>query len=252
MRLATRSTRGFALTALGESYHDYAQRLLADLSEADAAIRGEQAALSGVLRVAAPLSFGLRHVAPVVARLMFDAPDLRFELDLSDRRIDLVNEGVDLAVRVGRLDDSSLIARKLRDIRHVCAASPTFWEKHGIPKSPAELSGYPHLAYRSSAGAVPWNYRTPNGDSGTVSFKPRLLSSNGEGLVIAAEQGLGVLLEPDFVCGDAIDRGTLRPVFEDHDWVGVAAYVVYPAGRPLPARARRFIDMLTAESAPNR
>ena len=249
VRLATRSTRGFALTALGQTYYESSLRLLADLSEANATVRGEQAELTGVLRLAAPLSFGVRYVAPIITRLMAEAPDLRIELDLSDRRVDLVNEGVDLALRIGTLDESSLIARKLFDVRHVLAAAPAFWEARGVPSKPDDLRDYPVLGYRTSGGALPWSYRAGDGRRRSVTVKPRFLANNGEALLLAATQGLGVLLEPDFVCSDALASGELVEALMEYQWIGVSAYLVYPSGRPLPARARRVIDLLVTELA---
>ena len=247
VRLATRSTRGLALTALGQTYYERSLRLLADFTEANAVVSGEQVGLTGTLRIAAPMSAGLKHVAPIILRLMAEAPDLRVELDLSDRRVDLISEGVDLAIRIGRLEDSTLIARKLFDVRHVLAASPDFWKTHGVPATPEELRTLPVLCYKTSASALPWSFRSPDGRSGSVTIKPRLLTNNGTALVMAAECGLGVLLEPEFVCEDALADGRLVPALAQYSWIGVAAYVVYPSGRPLPARARRLIELLSDE-----
>ncbi|MCG8445095.1 MAG: LysR family transcriptional regulator [Hyphomicrobiales bacterium] len=247
VRLATRSTRGFALTALGETYYERSLRLLGDFAEANASVRDEQSELKGLLRVAAPMSFGLKHIAPVAARLMTEAPDLRVELDLSDRRIDLIGEGVDLAVRIGSLEDSSLIARKLFDVQHVVAASPDFWDRHGRPVSPDALRDYPALGYRTGAGALPWSYRTVDGQRRTVSVTPKFLTNNGDALVMAAKHGLGVLLEPQFICEEGLASGALEEVLGDYSWIGVSAYIVYPSGRALPARARHMIDLLVSE-----
>lgn len=246
VRLANRSTRGFATTPLGLQYYEDGVRLLADLAQADGQARGSAAALTGTVRIAAPLSFGIKELAPVLADIANKAPSLRLDIDFSDRRVDVVSEGFDLAIRIGELEDSSLIARKLFDVRHVLAASPYYWERAGIPATPDNLAQHAILAYRGSRLGTKWRYRDPNGREGMVSVAPRIIANNGDALAVFCERGLGVILEPEFIVRDAIARGALASALDPFRFIGVAAYAVYPPGRALPARARHVLEGLTA------
>ena len=244
VRLAQRSTRGLAPTSIGIEYFEHAKDVLAHLAEGEARARGDQAALQGMVRLAAPLTFGVKYVSPIIAEMMSETPELSIEVNYSDRRVDLVSEGIDLALRIGQLEDSSLVARRLFDVRHVVAASPDYWRTQGRPETAQDLASHSALAYRSGAVGAAWRYRDPNGRDNTVMLRPHLVANNGEALVLAAKQGLGVLMEPTFVCGDAIRSGALEPVLLDHTWMSLSAYLVYAPGRALPARVRYVIDRL--------
>ncbi|MDJ0921152.1 MAG: LysR family transcriptional regulator [Henriciella sp.] len=244
VRLAQRSTRGFAPTAIGSEYFEHARDMLEQLAEGEARTRGDQAALRGTVRLAAPLTFGVAHVTPIVSEMMADTPDLVVELNFNDRRVDLVSEGIDLALRIGRLDDSALIARRLFGVRHVVAASPDYWDTYRRPETAQDLATHRALSYRSGAVGASWRYRDPNGRDDTVTLQPRLIATNGDALVMAAKRGLGVLMEPTFICGDAIRAGDLEPVLLDHTWMSLSAYLVYAPGRALPARVRHVMDQL--------
>ena len=246
VRLANRSTRGFAVTPLGLDYYARCVRLLADLEEADASVSGADAALGGTLRLAAPLSFGVLHLAPALERFLAERPALALDLDLSDRRVDLVEEGIDLAIRIGRLEDSRLVARRLFEVHHVVAASPRWWDRHGRPRTPSDLAGQPALRYRARTAPRAWRFTAPDGRDGELRLEPRYTATNGDVLLDAAVAGLGVVREPTFLAASAIADGRLEPVLLDHAWEPMAAYVVYPQGRPLPARARRLLEHLVA------
>ena len=246
-RLANRSSRGLAPTPSGEAYYERALALLGALDEADASVTGACAARTGTLRLALPLSFGLRVIAPVLHRFAAERPGLRLDVDYSDRRIDLVETGHDLAVRVGTLEDSRLVARRLGSIVHRVAASPAWWDEHGRPDVPGALADHATLCYRGSRVHRRWRWTGEGDASGAVTVDPRLVASNGEALVDAAIAGLGVVCEPDFVVDGAIRDGALEPVLTELAWEGDAVQLVWPQGRPLAPRARDLVGRLVDE-----
>ncbi len=244
VRLANRSTRGFAPTAQGQDYYERCVRLLADLADADASTGSAHAGGRGLLRIATPMTFGVKHLEPVLNRYAESRENLRFDVNLDDRRTDLIEEGFDLAVRIGELEDSRLIARKLFDVNIVVAATPQFWDKHGRPQTPAALTKIPALMHRTPNRAAGWKYVGPDGRSGRVQVPTRYTANNGELLCHAALRHLGMVCMPTFIICDEIRRGALECVLTDHSWQKVSAWVVYPQGRPLPVYARDFVDYL--------
>lgn len=250
VRLANRSTRGFAPTPLGLDYYNSSVRLLADLAEADLNARGDDGALAGRVRIAAPISFGVPYLAPLLTRIAKGSPNLVLDLDVNDRRVDLIGEGFDLAVRIGELKDSSLIARKLFDVRQVVCASPAYWKAHGKPAHPDQLKDHDILAYRGSDVRLIWKYRDPHGVEGSIGVTPRVVCNNGEVLVQAAKEGLGIVMEPSFICGNALANSSLEPCLQDFSFFDMATYAVFAPGRPLPARVRYIIDRIIDEFKP--
>ncbi len=244
VRLANRSTRGLAPTPSGIEYHRHAVAVLEAFHRADESVTSGEAALAGTLRVAIPLSYGLKVVAPVLHDFAAERPGLRLDVDYSDRRVDLVEEGVDIAVRVGELEDSRLVARRLADIVHVVAASPEFWDRHGRPATPDALTGVDALCYRSRGTRQRWTWTGPDSTGGSVEVRTRYTATNGEALVAAAEAGLGVVREPDFISRDAIAAGRLEPVLTDVVWSPMSAWIMFPQGRALAPRARDLVERL--------
>ena len=166
------------------------------------------------------------------------------EIDLNDRQVDLVSEGCDLAIRIGRLRDSTLIARKLTPIRHVPCASPDFLDRHGIPDCPEDMNGWPVLSYQKNPERIVWPFVRPDDSRGEVRLSGRFTANNGDIVRMAAEAGLGVILEPTFLSSDAIANGGLIPLFRDHVWSHNAAYAVYAGQRMPPRQVRVLIDLL--------
>lgn len=244
VQLLKRTTRTMSLTDEGRLFYDRCVRLLAELAEAEAEVTQQNTHLTGRLKVAAPLSFGVMHFAPAIAEFMTLHPDVNVELDLSDRRVDLVEEGFDLAIRIGELADSSLMGRKVASCRHVVCASPDFFSRQGLPVEPRDLQGMPGLCYANLPNPAQWHYRGSNGEEGSVKVDTRLLSTNGDALKEAAIAGLGVLCEPSFIVHRAIDEGKLYPVLIDYRWYNMGIYAVYPSTRHLSARVRTLIDFL--------
>lgn len=251
VQLLQRTTRRMNLTAEGTVFYKRSVQLLADLAEAEAEITQQSSVLRGKLKVATPLSFGVAHLSPAIAAFMHAHPDIVVELDMSDRRVDLVEEGFDLAVRIGTLKDSSMMARKLADVRHVVCGAPSLFRQFGVPQQPADLEGWPGLCYGNLPNPPLWTFTDKDGASGSVLVSTRLQATNGDALRDAAVAGLGVLCEPSFIVHQAIERRLLQPILTDYRWYEMGIYAVYPPTRHLSSRVRRFIDFLTERFGPN-
>ncbi|MEM9060241.1 MAG: LysR substrate-binding domain-containing protein [Pseudomonadota bacterium] len=245
-QLLQRTTRQMRLTASGETFHRRAVEILQALDEAEAEAGDQSRALSGTLRIAAPLSFGHSHLAPILIDFATEHPDLELDVDLSDRMVDLIGEGLDLAVRIGNLRDSSLIARRLAEVRTVICASPGFIKAQGRPEQPEDLEKLPFLFYTGSDRGESLPFVRADGSDGTISLQPVLRSNNGDLLRDAAVAGLGFALEPSFIIHRAVEEGSLVPLLTDVTWPSVTIHIIYPQTRHLSARARAFIDYARA------
>ncbi len=250
VRLLNRTTRRSSLTEAGRSYYEGALKLLSDLAELDAQVTGCEAALAGRLRMAAPLSFGLAHLTPAIEEFMRTHPDILVDVDFSDRQVDLVAQGADLAIRIAELRDSSLKARKLCPIRLLLCASPAYLERHGTPRSADELVDHQVLLYDIGGGA---SLRLSDGRGGELSLpvQPRLVANNGDFLRDIAIAGHGIVLTPTFIAWQALAMGELLPLLPESWPLAINAYAVWPQSRFLSARARRFIDFLAERFGDN-
>lgn len=251
-QLLVRTTRRMSVTDAGRSFHDRARRILGDLEEAEREVSDRHAALSGTLRVAMPLTFGAAHLTPILVEFMRAHPGVVIDADFSDRIVDLVAEGFDLAIRIGNLRDSSLIARKIADVADVVCAAPALIGRLGQPGHPDELRDWPALAYTNVERPDIWRWRGPDGSTGTVPLNVRLRCNSGAVLRDAAIAGLGVAREPSFIVHDAIERGKLVPLLPGYRWHELAIHTVYPPTRHLSARARAFIDFVGERIGPRR
>ena len=243
-RLLNRTTRSQSLTPAGQALFERAQAVLADLDEAEAAVSCGQQVLYGTLRVAAPLSFGVMHLAPLTAEFLLAHPDLQLDLDVNDRQVDVVHEGFDMAIRIGELPDSSLIARRLTTIDFVCAASPEYLRRRGTPRHPDELSGHDSVQYSLVRRSRAWRFRGPDGREVTPEARCRVRVSNGEFMLTAAQRGLGVVVQPRFIAYQALRDGSLVEILNDFSLGEVGLYAVFPPGRYLSHRVRTFADFL--------
>ncbi|MEH6651752.1 MAG: LysR family transcriptional regulator [Motiliproteus sp.] len=246
VQLIQRTTRKMHITEAGEKFYQRCCRLLDDLEEAKQEASSTAAALSGTLKIATPLSFGVAHLSPAIAAFMHLHPLIKIDLNMSDRRIDLVEEGLDLAIRIGTLEDSTLMARKVASVRHVVCASPDFLNQHGTPETPQDLSDMPALCYGNLSQPGTWQYHDKENKAASVKVPIRMRATNGDALVEAAVAGLGILCEPSFIVHGAVERGVLKPVLTDFQWYAMNIYVVYPQSKHLPARVRAFIDFLSS------
>ncbi len=245
VQLLKRTTRRMTLTAAGQQFYAASKRILTELDEIEAAVTAADSALSGRIRIAAPSVFGPRHLGPALIDFTALNPAVEFDVEFNDRQIDVIEEGFDLAIRIAKLRDSRLIARRIARMTTLVAASPAYWQEHGKPKRPADLARHRCLHY-TAGRAASWNYRSARGKPGSVRVQSVLQANNGDFLVQAAVRGLGVIRQPHFMLSDALESGLLEPALTQFKWLDLTAYVVYPQTRYLPGRVRALIDFLAA------
>lgn len=244
-RLINRSTRQISLTEIGETYYVHCARILAEAEAAELAVAQLQDGPRGRLRVNAPMSFGTMHLAPAVSAFMCEYRDVSVELDLSDSLVDLIDEGYDLAIRITRLADSSMIARRLAPSRSLLLASPDYLKEFGAPGHPADLADHRCLIYTNNPDAVVWRFER-NGENVQVPVSGPLRANNGEVLRDAAIDGVGLIVDPTFITHQAIRDGTLVPVLPEWKTRGRDIHAVYPHREHLSPKVRAFIDYLAA------
>jgi DNA-binding transcriptional LysR family regulator len=243
VRLLNRTTRRSSLTEAGEAYYRGAVKLLMDLSELDSSTADSGALLKGDLRLAVPLSFGLSHLAPAIDEFLKAHPDLTMNIDFSDRHIDLVGQGVDLAIRIADMRDSTLQARRICPIRLMLCASPAYLAQHGEPVTPEDLKKHRVLQY-DVGGAPVLRLKERQGEEHMVQVRPSIVANNGDFLRDMAMAGHGIILTPSFIAWQAVAAGDLVSIMEDYCPPQRSAYAVYPRTRYLSRRARMFIDFL--------
>jgi DNA-binding transcriptional LysR family regulator len=244
VQLLVRTTRRIALTDLGQDYVDRARRILAEVEDADQAMASHVATPRGTLRVSAPLSFGRTHLSTLIAGFLSIHPGVRIELDMTDRPVDIVAEGYDLAIRIGSLVDSSFVARRLTSVDMVICATAAYLERVGIPRTIKDLQAHNCLEYRHSRGTAWW--LTVNGKQVIVAVRGTYSANNGDVLRDAALAGLGLVQLPTFIVGDDIAAGRLMTVLQDFAPAPTGAYVVHPAHRQRSRLVRTFSDYLAA------
>jgi DNA-binding transcriptional LysR family regulator len=249
-RLLHRTTRKLTTTDAGDALYARVRRVLADLDEAEAEVTGLGGGLRGVVRVSASVTFGQLHLAPLIADFLLDHPDLRVELRLSDRYVDVVGEGFDLAIRAGPLIDSSLIARKLGpDPRVVCGA-PAYLERHGTPRAPADLTRHNCMHHVYSGIGTTWSFEGPSGPV-DVKVQGTLCINHSGAIREAAVRGLGLALLPRFAVIDQIRSGALRVVLDEYRMAEPGIYALTPHGAQPTLKVRALVDFL-AERLPAR
>ena len=245
VKLFHRTTRRLTLTEAGSNYLDACQRILADIDEAEAAAASQRVRATGLLRMNVPLSFGRSYVAPLVPEFCRRHPEVTVELGLSDAQLDLLAGSWDLAIRIGRLDDSPLQARRLGDSAMVVCASPAYLERRGVPRRVDELAGHNCLGYTLSATQDRRHWAFGANGEFKVPASGDLLANNGDALLAAAVAGQGILYQPHFIVGGALERGELVELELDRPPVGLGGiHVLYPPDRRPPAKVRVMIDYL--------
>jgi DNA-binding transcriptional LysR family regulator len=249
VRLVNRTTRRLALTDEGASYHEACARILAEVEDADAAASAQRVEPQGLLKVALPASFGHKHIAPLVPPFAARYPKIEFAFSLSDRTVNVIAEGYDLAIRIGELEDSSLAARKLAPNRRVVCASPQYLAQHPAPRVPADLQQ--HNCLTTTDLQMTWEYKGPDGKRGTVRVAGHYACDNWEVLREWAMAGLGVALKSTWDVRRQLEDGSLVPLLPGYDFgTDVSIYAVYPHRRHLPAKTRVFIDYLAESFGP--
>lgn len=247
VQLLNRTTRRIYLTESGQQYYQHCLHILTDLEEADLSISDEQAQLKGTIRIAAPLSFGIKHLSPVMNNFLKEHKYLNLDLDLNDSMVNLLEEGVDLAIRIGQLADSSHKARYLAPVKKIICASPEYLKQYGTPIKAKDLNHHVCLSYSNVSDAQLWQFIEPDGSHVTIHAAHRMRANNGDVLLNAAIDGLGIVFMPSFIGYEAIKQGLLIPILCDYQLGEVAVYAVYPDQRYLPRRVRLFIDYLTEQ-----
>jgi DNA-binding transcriptional LysR family regulator len=243
IRLMNRTTRRLSLTVEGEVFLARARELLAGWDEAEAEITSHAGEAMGQLKVNVPVSFGLLHLAPLWAAFMARHPRLTLEVTLSDRVVDLVDEGFDLAVRIARLPASSLVSRKLTSTRMVLCASPGYLRQHGTPAHPSELATHAVMAYNLLSLGEHWSFEGPAGPV-TVKVSPRLRTNSGDTCRSIALADGGIVLQPTFLVGAELMSGALVEVLPQFRSITLDVYAVYPTRKHVTPKVRRLIDFL--------
>ena len=241
-RLLDRTTRGVGATEAGLAFKDRAERILADLAEARESVARDAEGISGRLRLSMPLSFGIRHVAPILADLAKLHPKLEIDADASDRHVDLVAERFDAAIRIGQLKDSSLVARRIASVRVAVVGSPDYLARRGRPQKPQDLAGHDGLIYTGS-NQQEWRFGSGRSE---VNVRPsgRLRSDSGDTLLRWALAGLGLAALPTFLISDEIRSGRLEHVLTEFPSPEAGLYVVRPPGAYVPGKVRLLIETL--------
>lgn len=234
-RLLNRTTRRVNLTEAGQRYHQRAEQLLDELDDLENQVGDLQGQVQGLLRISAPVSFATRHLAPLLCAFQQAHPAVSLDVQLNDRKVDILEEGFDIALRIGKLKSSSLVARHLAPIRLVFCAAPGYLKRHGTPQTPDDLQHHRYLHYTymdSGDGWIKGNHRRAGS----------LICNNGDVLMAAAIQGAGIMLQPTFIIGEAIKAGQLQVILPDHEPEPLGLYAVYAHRQLLASKVRSFID----------
>jgi len=248
VRLLQRTTRRLSLTEEGRIFYQRAKELLSLLDEAEAELRPTQGEPSGTLRINVPVSFGIQHLAPRWAAFMERYPKVKLEVTLNDRVIDLLDEGYDLAVRISRLANSTLISRQLATTRMMLCASPGYLQRRGNPGHPQDLSEHLILSYTNWSGREEWQFDGPAGPA-SVRIRPAIFTNNGDTTRAIALQDGGIILEPSFMVAQDLQAGRLVELLPDYRALELGVYAVYPSRQHLPLRTRCLIDFLVESFA---
>ncbi|MCX7053976.1 MAG: LysR family transcriptional regulator [Proteobacteria bacterium] len=246
-RLLNRTTRRLSLTEAGQSFYEHSVQVLADLDDAEASVRVDMAEPRGTLRLTCGVSFGTRYLAPALAEFSARHPDVLLDLDLSDRVVDLVEEGFDLAIRIGQIGSQGMVSKRLGWTQIVCCASPAYLARRSAPiREPADLAQHECLSYTNVAMPNAWHFEGRDGGESrvTVRVPPRHRANNGQVLASLAVQGLGIVYEPDFIVAQEIRTGQLVPLLPDHLPPRSPIAAVYPSRRHLSAKVRSFVEFL--------
>lgn len=243
VRLLQRTTRRLSLTEEGQVFHARCKELLAGVDEAESEITSGGGEASGLVRLNVPVTFGVRHLAPLWGRFMEAHPKVTLDITLADRVIDLVEEGYDLAVRIATLPSSTLVSRRLATTRMVLCASPQYIRQRGEPVHPRELVDHQVLAYSYWSTKDEWHFDGPDG-AVRVKTRPRLHTNSGDTCRAAALSHQGVILQPTFLVGDDLAAGTLVELMPGYQSIELGIYAVYPTRKHVAAKVRALIDFL--------
>jgi DNA-binding transcriptional LysR family regulator len=243
-RLLQRTTRSVTLTDIGTRYLERARRILADVEEAEGSAQDERTRPSGRLVVSAPVGFGRLHVSPVMSAYLKRYPEVSAELRLADRMVNLVEDGIDLAVRIGHLADSSLVARHVGEMRRIVVASSGYLQQRGEPDTPEAITSHETIQFGAMTASPDWRF-VEDGREIRVACTPRFTTNSADAAIQYAEQGGGLTRVLAYQAADAIKGGRLRVVLAQFEQPPLPIHIVYPTSRLLSAKVRAFIDLVT-------
>ena len=238
------STRRLSITEAGQAYFDRCQYVLAEIDEMESAVGDATVAARGTLRINAPMTFGTLHLSKAIAEYQCSQPEVTVDLSLDDRVVDIVSEGYDIAIRIGQLRESSLVARKLAPVRLVVCGSPDYLAKRGVPTSPDELDTHDCLRYTITSGGGRWRF-AHGGEVHDVRVNGSFSANNGDALRLAALAGTGLIMQPTFIVGDDVRVGRLQLVLEDYEIEAMGVYAVYAHRQYLSGKVRTFVEFLS-------
>lgn len=246
-QLLHRTTRRLSLTETGKDFYQRGVQVLADLDDAEQSISNQSKDLRGPIRLAAPLSFSMKHLSGPIASFLKEYRGIELVLDLNDRTVNLIEEGVDMAIRIAELEDSTMVARRLGTIRYMTCASEAYLKEHGRPEHPDDLQQHIGLQYSNMSYKQQWQYRSDTGKAVYAQPHIRIRANNGDALAAYAVAGLGVVAGPTFVLSPYLKAGTLVPLLCEYQRPSVGIYALYPEGRLMPKRVRVFSDFLAQQ-----
>lgn len=250
VRLLQRTTRKLNLTEVGQAYYERCARIVQDIAAAEQVVTEMQTTPRGLLRITAPVDLGSTYLGALIADFLTAYPEIQLELDLADRIIDLIEEGIDLGIRVGPLNESTLIARKLGAIQLRVCAAPSYLARRGTPETPAQLADHDTLLFAPSQRAIPWSLHGPGGVVEDATPRGRLISNGVLALRDAARAGAGIALLPDFVMADDLAAGHLALILPAWSMTRSELFAVYPSTRNLSPKVRAFLEFVVARMSP--
>ena len=248
-RLLNRTTRRLSLTESGQAFYERCVQLLADLDEAEESVTASAAVPRGTLRLTASISFGVGYLAPAVAEFGARNPQLRFDIELSDRAVDLVDEGIDLAIRIGDIGSQAVIGRRIGVAQMICCAAPSYLAGRSPPRTPDDLREHACLTYAYASGGNLWPFAGADGRVRKVEVESGTHANNGAMLAALAVAGAGITLAPDFIVAPDVRSGRLVPLLADYSSPAIPINAVYPSRRHLSAKVRAFVDYLVSRFA---
>jgi len=249
VKLMARSTRRLTLTSAGTAYLEKCRVILNLVEAAEIGVAEERQTPRGNIRISLPLSFGLKRLAPLLLDFSQRYPEVALDMDYSDRRVNLIEEGIDLSIRVTRRLDAGDVARRIGTSRMRVLASPDYLSRHGQPAHPAELAHHVCLGYTNAGAATTWQF-VVDGQLESFPIRSRINANNGDVLTEAAAQGLGIACQPDFIAGSFIAAGRVVEILVDYPGPELGIYAMLPSNRHIPHRVRVLMDFLAARLAP--
>lgn len=246
VRLLNRTTRRLSLTEAGQVFYERSRRGLQEFEEAETEVSHLQEEPRGVLRINSPMSFGILHVAPLLPQFSREYPAVSIDMNLDDRKLDVIEEGFDVSIRISDMPDSSLVARRLGPCRHVVVAAPSYLEENGAPKIPEDLEGHNVISYRYQDSANDWHFISPENHQVSVTISGAVQMNNSLALREALLGGIGIMRTPTFIVGEDIKRGRLVRLFPGYRMLEPSIYLVFPQRRHLSPKVRAFVDFMAA------